>query len=259
MEQFPDINWASLNRCRWAFHWLGWAFAAVTGMATFYTFFEAMPVVALGILLGGSFLTAVSWLVAILLPFHMYTIQALWDSAEATRHWNTKVWSSLRELTLEQAAALAYEPSIQLSGLTTLFPEVAEELAKRNGQLYLNGLTTLSLEVAKALAKRQGGLGLNGLTEITPEVAEALAKHEGFLALNRLTTITPEVAEALAKHQGWLYLEGLTTIVPEIAEALAKHKGWLGLYGITTISPEALKILRANPDIGLPSKYDEKP
>jgi len=63
----------------------------------------------------------------------------------------------------------------------------------------------------------------------------------------------------LAKHEGELYLYGLTTITPDIAEALAKHEGELFLFGLTTITPEVLKTLRANPDIELPSKFDEKP
>jgi len=41
---------------------------------------------------------------------------------------------------------------------------------------------------------------------------------------------------------------------------LAEHnKGGLYLYGLTMITPEALKVLRANPDIRLSSKFDEKP
>ena len=76
---------------------------------------------------------------------------------------------------------------------------------------------------------------------------------------NEIKTLTVEQAEALAKCEGELYLDGLTTITPEVAETLAKHEGELYLEGLTTITPEALKALRANPDIRLPSKFDEKP
>ena len=102
-------------------------------------------------------------------------------------------------------------------------------------------------------------LSLPGLSTITPEVAQAFAKRKGRLYFGGLTTITPEVAEALAKHEGYLSLDDLTTISPEVAEALAKHEGRLSLEGLTSLTPEALKILRANPDIRLSSKFDEKP
>jgi anti-anti-sigma regulatory factor len=128
-----------------------------------------------------------------------------------------------------------------------------------NSFIDFSGLQTISPEVARVLAKTDGGLCLNGLTTITPEVAEALAKHEYWLGLSGLTTISPEVAEALARHEGPLSLDGLTTITPEVAEALAKHKGVLDLDGLTEITPEVLKILRANPNIKLPSEFDEKP
>lgn len=47
--------------------------------------------------------------------------------------------------------------------------------------------------------------------------------------------------------------------VRSVAEALVKHECSLSLDGLTTVMPEALKILRTNPDIELPSEFDEKP
>ncbi len=139
---------------------------------------------------------------------------------------------------------------------TTLFPKAWE-------------VSSLTVRQAKTWLKRfddafdtlylNSFIDFSGLQTISPEVARVLAKTDGGLCLNGLTTITPEVAEALAKHEGELQLDGLTTITPEVAEALAKCNGRLWLWGLTAITPEALKILRENHRIGLPSEFAEKP
>ncbi len=297
MEQFPDVNWDSLNRCRRAFHVLGWVFAAVTGMAAFYTFFEAMPVVALAILLGGSFLTAFSWLVAVLLPFHMHTIQALWNSAETIQHWNSqqedagnpgqgnaaaaclpKDPSSLQELTLDQAAALAHESFIHLDGLTTLSPEAAKkliepsrietpvldfrslslnglkamtpdlaaELATYKGLLSLDSLAELAPDSAGLLASAPFGLSLNGLTNITPEVAKALSPCDS-LDLNGVRHLTEDAATALSQPHGCIQLNGLVSLTPEIAASLARRFHKICLGGLVELTSEVAEALAENP------------
>lgn len=145
---------------------------------------------------------------------------------------------------------------LALNGLTTLSPETAQELAQCNKSLMLHGLTELTPDAAKALAPHKGNLMLKGLTELTPEVARALAEHESVLTLDGLTDLSPEVARALAKHAWGLNLNGLTKLTDEAAQALAQYEGvGLTMSRLATISPGGAAALRANRAIQLPAKF----
>ena len=152
----------------------------------------------------------------------------------------------------------------QLIGSMRVFPTLvarfgqhARKAAKQHeGDLSLDGLSTLSAEVAEALARHKDDLYLGGLTTLSDDAAKALARHKGGLVLNGLTTLSDEAAKALAQHKGWLDLNGLTTLSDEAAKAVAERKGELYLHGLTTLTDDGAKVLRANPNIELPDKFN---
>lgn len=192
-------------------------------------------------------------------------------------------WNTLPTLSLEHArewAALANPPRERvidghiwhtLDGLTTLTPEVAEEIVKPRFPLSLNGLTELSPAVAAVLAKHEldndwvGDLRLNGLKTLSPEAAQALAGHRGNVRLDSLESLdSVPLAQKLARQKGELRL-GLRQLSPAIAAELAKHRGFdsnnsksnprgridgaasvLRLDNIESLSPETAEALAAH-------------
>ena len=113
------------------------------------------------------------------------------------------------------------ELGLDESHLDDLSLEDARELgARRQFVLNLSGLKSLTPEIAEALAECVGELRLDGLTRLSPKVAAALAKHAGWLYLNGLTTLSVEAARVLAMHEGRLSLDGLTQLSAQAAEAL---------------------------------------
>ena len=160
-------------------------------------------------------------------------------------YWIEKEWESAPSLTVQDAKYLIENfqrnkrKSLNLSGLTSIDKDVAQELAKFEGKyLYLNGLTSIDKEVAQELAKFKGNdLGLCGLTSIDKEVAQELAKFKGNeLSLDGLTSIDKDVAQELAKFKGQdLSLDGLTSIDKDVAQELAKFEGVLTLHVLTSI------------------------
>ena len=74
--------------------------------------------------------------------------------------------------------------------------------------MHISGIAYISVEVAEALAKCEGDLSLDGLTSISVDLAAVLAKHDGYLSLERQTVLSNAVAHALSVH-GHLSRENL--------------------------------------------------
>jgi len=141
---------------------------------------------------------------------------------------------TLKSLTLDQVRTFnagGFGLS-HLGGLTSISPDVAQELTKSTDWLYLEGLKTITPEVARALSATPCGLVLNGLVSLPPEVAEQLAKSDKTIYLDGLQSLSVRAAEALASHKGFLSLCGLTTCDDELLNALVAHKGSVRLGGV---------------------------
>ncbi|MFM7136390.1 MAG: hypothetical protein ACKO1M_04880 [Planctomycetota bacterium] len=131
------------------------------------------------------------------------------------------------------------------------------------GPLQLNGLTTIDVARAGLLAgqcRANGVGGLDGLflphvKGLTAEVAAILATHRGGgLSLAGLELLTETVADQLVRHP-LLALDGVKRVTDRVAEILATHDGGaVSLRGIQSVSGRALALLRANPDVILPSR-----
>ena len=291
MAELPDVNWNSLELHRRTFTVLGWCSAVVTGVTSFYTFFEAMPLVALAILVGGSLVTALAWLIAALVPLIAYFATLAWyracggqESEPQDRDESSGValgcskpalpddLSSIQELSPEQASAVVRQAfcSIELNGLKSLLPVVAQALAEHDGNrvtwlelnglgditpeaavalgtgyrgdLSLNGVTSITADAANALATAPSSLSLGGLTELTPEAGDALSGCT-CLKLNGLASLSTEAARALVRPRDRLELNSLTTISAEVAEILCGRFAFLSLNGLRTLTPQVAEIL----------------
>lgn len=199
---------------------------------------------------------------ALTLPLH-YRYESLslpalsrFSPGVAVRLARCSVWDGslprLTSLTPRDAIALGKCKAgcLTLTGLTMLEPEVAAGLATVRGVLNLDGLLTLTPTVAEQLARKQtGSLELNGITTLVPQAAEALAKSRiPRLSLNGLTELDPESAEALTDCLTTsLGLAGLKTLTPRVAAALARCAAWDGhLPNVTALeTPEAVAIAQA--------------
>jgi uncharacterized protein (TIGR03067 family) len=154
----------------------------------------------------------------------------------------------VREISPEAAAALVRGNNSLSLGLTSLTPQVADELSKHSGWMTLRSLRTLDRPTATSLAKHKHWLSLNGLDSLQPEIAEALGRFNGMnLDLNSVKTLDVHCAEKLAHAvcRGGLYLNGLTTVTPEVINALSQGTYQLSLQGLdkSQLDAEALKSL----------------
>jgi hypothetical protein len=141
---------------------------------------------------------------------------------------------ALKTITAEQARSIVQDwvGEVRLNGLTSISPEVAEELARIQRWLHLDGLTSITPEVAAKLGDASCGVNLNGLGRLEPDVAKQLAKLGATLQLDGLTSLSPESAVALAAHKGRLGLNGLTSLNAEVLTALLRHDGPVELNGV---------------------------
>lgn len=112
-------------------------------------------------------------------------------------------------------------------------------------RLELSNVSEISAETANELAKHRGWLFLNGLTSISDEAAEALSQHHGRLYLNGLKMLSDEAAKSLAQHG----------LVPHRENDRTVERGGLHLDGLTKLSDEAAAMLRLKRDIRLPVKF----
>jgi mono/diheme cytochrome c family protein len=145
----------------------------------------------------------------------------------------------------------------RLPALKVLSVELAEELAKRRGDvlfrgdLNLSGLKSLSPVAARAISKWDGQIYFDGLTEISDETLTALAEHKVppgekfFVHLRGLKTLSDEGAAILAAWPKWCGdLPALTALSEKSAAALASSRNWNGnLSSVKTITPEMAKTL----------------
>jgi hypothetical protein len=143
---------------------------------------------------------------------------------------------------------------LQLWGITTLTPGVADALSKRRGTgLNLIGVRELTPEVARALAVGKRRKLFLGLTSLSTEIAEILAEFKGDLAFPRLETLSLDTAKAIAEHGEAVrrgsetfgpYLDlGKARLTPAAAEALLMHDGPLGLNRLKELEPGVGDIL----------------
>lgn len=173
------------------------------------------------------------------------------------------LWLGLTTIAPEVATALAAHSRgmLALNALDKISVEVARELAQFRGKLTLNGLRTLSREIAIELAKHRSKLTLFGLTEISDEAAEALSHHGSTMLLNGLTNLTsvPLTNTMLKSNDGFLKLTKVQTISDDVAKVIAKYEGKrpFQLTGLTELSEANATLLRANPNIVLPSKFQK--
>ena len=127
-------------------------------------------------------------------------------------------------LSIEQAKVLVQfsdmTEKLQLNDLELISLEVAQELAKVDGDLFL-GLSDLPLNIVQELTSKNFGLYLNGLTEISEELAKVLAQHQGFLALNNVKNISKEVLEILFSRKAPLSLKGIDEETEKLASSIS--------------------------------------
>jgi hypothetical protein len=152
--------------------------------------------------------------------------------------------SAVRHLPPEVAkevGAVRGRGSICLSGLTTLEPAAARELAKCEGTLILDGLTALTPELARELGACKGGVMLRGLPELPLDVVEACADRSAALILSGSTKIEAAALDALISQPAPLAFVSLDTLPPERARRLAAAESDLYFFGLRSLSPEAAK------------------
>ncbi|MCY2973034.1 MAG: hypothetical protein NTW52_00010 [Planctomycetota bacterium] len=167
-------------------------------------------------------------------------------AAVLSKHPGNLNLPAITQLAPEVAKALIGEKEhlwLALNGLKEISPDLARELAAAKCALQLDGVETVTPEIAEILGTHQGSLSL-GLTSISPDVAEKLAMHDAWLILRSLATIDVESAALLAKHKQWLSLDGLKLMTPQIAEALGHYDGdKLDLNGLKSLEFEVAKRL----------------
>ena len=268
MAELPEVDWYSLERCRRGFTALGWCTAIVSGVASFYAFFEAMPLAALAIVLAGVMVTAVLWLAATLMPVIAYFATIAWYQVDGLRQSDSQASSEpsnsatacsqcdlpddlscIQELSADQASAVVSIAfcGIELNGLQSLSPAVAKALAEHDSLgfkwLELNALRELTLEAAHELGiGYKGDLSLDGLEKISPETAGALASAPASLSLNGLRGLTPQLAQAFSGCAN-LKLGGVTMLSAEAAQALVWPRDSIALNGLTSLFPEVAELL----------------
>lgn len=149
--------------------------------------------------------------------------------------------------------------TVELNGLTTLTPEIAQALArpKTGPALYLNGLTALSDEAAKALSDHDGNLFLDGLTAISDNAAQSLAQRGGLLSLNGLKTLSDDAAYAFAKHIGGPHDLDKEFVREGRVLGLIRPVSYLHLKGLTELSPKAAARLKENFAITLSPNFEQ--
>lgn len=164
--------------------------------------------------------------------------------------------NGLEELPEQAAAVLAQQWShrhLEISLPSEIWKEIGRECDLPEDT---HSIETLTVMQAKALANSRFNCELPGLKTLSAEIAEALAAKEGWLNLSGLTTLSDEAAELLAEHTEILTLDGLTTLSEKAARALSGYKGdSLSLNGLNTLSPSVSEMLRTNPRISLPKKF----
>jgi hypothetical protein len=158
--------------------------------------------------------------------------------------------------------------NLDLSGLTSINRDVAQELARVTGRLSLNGLTSIDADVAKILGNVSGTLRVYGRSkkDIVKELAKVGAdegditflefddlvyidievvseRKRTALELNGLTSIDKTVAKELVRGHALLELNGLTSIDKEVAQELAKISGSVHLGGLTAIDKDVAQEL----------------
>lgn len=167
-------------------------------------------------------------------------------AAVLSKHPGNLNLPAITQLTPEVARALIGDKEhvwLALNGLKEISPDLARELAAAKCALQLDGVETVEPEIAEILATHKRSLSL-GLKSISPDVAQKLAMHEAWLSLHSLATIDVESADLLAKHRQWLSLNGLKALTPEIAEALGHYEGdKLDLDGLESLELEVAKRL----------------
>lgn len=111
--------------------------------------------------------------------------------------------NGLMSLSAEAARELAaYQGTLWLGRLRELTPSVAAALGEFRpldplDRLVLSGLRSLSPEAARNLASFEATLCLDGLTSISPELAEALVEVKGRIHLYGVRSISSEAAAIL--------------------------------------------------------------
>ena len=109
----------------------------------------------------------------------------------------------------EQALTERFNGHIRLNGLTTLnaVTVLALNQYQPRADLSFGRVAIVDANVAELLARRNGDLYLDGLTEMTDAVARSLAQHRGkVLSLRGLKAVTPAQAGVLKKHAGKVLL-----------------------------------------------------
>jgi hypothetical protein len=144
---------------------------------------------------------------------------------------------SVRDISLEAAAALAANTKSLSLQLNELSDNVARVLAAQKGSLSIR-TPRLDPSAVKILARHEGPLSLGRILEITPSSAEALKEHEGELHLSiRPGGLTPETARTLSERNGFLSIE-IDELSPDVAGELAKLTGDLSLNALADMPAE---------------------
>ncbi|MCY2967302.1 MAG: hypothetical protein NT069_27315, partial [Planctomycetota bacterium] len=129
------------------------------------------------------------------------------------------------------------------SGLSTISPELAAELAKYEGTLAISGLRELPAKSAAALSTFPGPyLRLSGPAthQLSPETAAALARIPRRLLLEELKRIdSVPLCDKNTRQMGW-YWNRAETVAPESVPALIQFNGWFNIDGLTVLESPAL-------------------
>jgi hypothetical protein len=166
---------------------------------------------------------------------------------EVAEQYLKQSWSvSLNEFTSADLEAIEVlskkQGDLDLRGLRTLTPGMAELLASHRGMLWLDGIAEVDDTVAASLARHEGGLSLSGLPSLSGTVATSLAHSQGMLGLSGLREFSDADAKAIVGHKGLLLLDGIETVPDTLAETLSEHGGGLCL-GAKTLSDRAAEFL----------------
>ena len=161
------------------------------------------------------------------------------DPSERVPETETLTVESARER-VRQAMAESRFGILQLSKVQEISPEVAEELAKFEGETLILGIRSLTPWVAEELAKsRAANVWLHSVTSVFPDSGEVIAQLPGELVMTGLSRLdSVPLAEKLVRRPGALSFPFLEEISPEIAAVLAKEERSLTLAGLASPSPE---------------------
>lgn len=131
---------------------------------------------------------------------------------------------------------------VSLPNVRELTVEDAQALATVRGPLWLS-VSSLSAAAAQALSTHKGVLGLAGLETLADETAVALGDHRGSVLLQNCRTVSTKSLQCLLQGNRQRLAIGLKSITAAQARLLAAYGGTLGLQTLSHLEDDAAKEL----------------